>query len=89
MKFDRDLFGAIDFENAWRDIAIETHFRIGVVVHEQNVAIVTGRHHTFEILARCDGRRWIVGIVEIQNTSACQCFLWNVIELDEEIGARP
>src|SRR5262249_53330326 len=54
----------------------------------QDIELATAGHDMLEIIARRDGGRWIVRIVEIQHARAVQRLARNLAQVDEEIGAR-
>ena len=85
MEFDRHIARAVNLENARWHVAIEAHFGIRVVIHQQNVELPATAHDCLEVLARRDGCRRIVGIVQVQNLRAPQHINRNLIEIYEEV----
>ena len=88
MELDRDIHRARDLEDRRRDIAVERDLAIRIVVREDEIVLPACGHDAPQILARGDGGRRIVRIVQIDELRALQHIRGNLVQLEQEIGAR-
>src|SRR5439155_7663183 len=88
MKLDRDIHRSGDLENRRRDVTVERDLAVRIVIREHEIVFATRGDDTFQILPRRNGGGGIVRIVEIDELRALQYIPGNLVQLEQEIGAR-
>jgi hypothetical protein len=89
VELDRHLARAVDLEDARRDVAVERELRVGVVVHEDDVVLAAAPHDVLEVVARRDRGGGVVRVVEVQDARAAHHLRRDLVQVDEEVRARP
>ena len=88
MELHRDVACAGDLEDAGRNVAVERDLAIRVVVRDEDVVPPAELDSALEVVAGCDRRRGIVGIIEVDELGARHDVLGDVGHLEQELRAR-
>src|SRR4051812_36835203 len=89
MELDRNVPSALDLEDARWDVPVVCYLRIGIVVDKQNIELTTTIDHALEVIGRGDRGGRIVRVVEVKDARVGKHVFRNLVQLDEEIRARP
>ena len=88
MELDRDVHRARDLEDRGRHVAVERDLAVRIVVGEHDVVPAARRDRPFQILARRHRGGGVVGIIQIDEPGALQHVRGDLVQLEQEIGAR-